>query len=46
MTGNRLSPGQLGAREAMFSGIAHLSCGQGAYGGRERPLDDVCQAVG
>ncbi|MCX5410025.1 beta-lactamase family protein (plasmid) [Streptomyces sp. NBC_00335] len=33
MTTNRLSPGQLAAREAMFSHVAHLSCGQGSQGG-------------
>ncbi|MFB7407357.1 serine hydrolase domain-containing protein [Streptomyces sp. NPDC056202] len=33
MTTNRLSPGQQAARDTMFSGVAHLSCGQGTSGG-------------
>ncbi|WP_411757731.1 hypothetical protein [Streptomyces venezuelae] len=33
MTTNRLTPGQLAARDAMFGTVAHLSSGQGSSGG-------------
>ncbi|MGW1248358.1 serine hydrolase domain-containing protein [Streptomyces sp. NPDC002535] len=33
MTTNRLSPRQQTARDTMFNGVAHLSCGQGTSGG-------------
>ncbi|WP_049562175.1 serine hydrolase domain-containing protein [Nonomuraea sp. SBT364] len=33
MTTNRLTPGQLAAREAMYRNLVHLSSGQGLHGG-------------